>query len=284
MIEQHRVHEDRVVVTERAVEQPAFAHLFDPGDAGVRVAVLPLADVARGRIAGVQAHQDQHLVARVQRRLGTIDLVAELEALALERDHQRMIGHVDLEGPGAAAAPGMAGELVAHQLLPLGPLIEIIRSGVDADQAFAALDEVHQGLAPLRRRLRIEFQTRRIVQADRVELLERLGIEDRVIIRDHRHLEGPGLFAHDLEGLVRHGDYSVEEPLALPEHEHLAGLLRSDHRLGRHGLRNLGDLFILQLTQFLRRLRPQRRGQTETGKQRRRNHSRPHHVGSFLIP
>jgi len=172
-------------------------------------------------------------------RVGIVEaeeLVAILEALAPERRVERMAGVIELDEhvlPGLAVARAARAEHEAKLrpvLVRAGPPREGHRRAVHAEQSAAAVDELDQALP---QRGVLKQIAHRVVEEDRIELLEVLWPEDHGIAADHG-LEGAGLLSHPREGHVGGGDGAVSAVSDIEaEDQQLAGLAGRHDGLGR---------------------------------------------------
>jgi hypothetical protein len=160
-----------------------------------------------------------------------------------------MAGFAHLQVDPFVRFPGMAAVFIAaHHLAELRKLVvhRILHEGgpgapVDAHDSVALEHVIEQRLP--RRRI-VEEHADRIVEADRVELPQYLGLEGGRVIAE-KGLVGPCLHAHPVQGVVGIGDRRVAlHGGAVAEvggdHQQFSGLLRHGHGFFRQGVANGG--------------------------------------------
>ena len=139
----------------------------------------------------------------------------------------------------------------AEHLAEFGPLVvpgmlyEGGDGGVEADEAAAINDEVHERLFQFGV---VEEHALRVVETDSIELADLIGTEHFDIVAEDYFI-GSGAFAHLLDGIVAGGDGGVaanDAVAGLREvgDQEVAGLLRFGRRLFREG--GLDLLFLLR--------------------------------------
>ena len=121
----------------------------------------------------------------------------------------------------------MAVEVAADHGLGLGPGVEIIRGGMDADEALAGANIGEKRLPGGRVG---ELETGRVLEDNRIVACEAGGGEVRHVLAEVRGVRA-GARADHAERLVGIGDRRMDEALRAEEHEDPPGLEGSGPRL-----------------------------------------------------
>jgi NAD(P) transhydrogenase subunit beta len=239
-----------LVVPQRAVERVPLAVGAQPAN-GVEI-IRPLAPRhVHPHVVECEEHPAVGRQGGVRTKL--VDLVDNIEPLAVEDLVQRVIGRQVLDRHLVARAPGMLDEASPHHLVVFVPVVIGVGGRVDADEAAAAFDEIDQaflqlGLAFENRLLFLgvfgHFSIRRpediergIQHDDRIELLELFGLEVGFILGVDGRVSA-GLLSEQGQrgGAGRNG--IVTKAIGLAKDQHLVRCLRLGRRLGRQGLRH----------------------------------------------
>ncbi len=218
----------------------AFAFAADPAEGVVAVGAgeLLLGLVFGAHLGVIDAGKDVDVFAREGILREGVGLVVDLELLAVEHGGEGAFGVVDLDGEELRIDPVVFEEAADHGV-ELGPgagrwavgeglgRVVGVGGGVEADEAFAAANEVEQGLAAGGGSGGVVGVVKEgqggAVEDDGVVLGEVLGGDVGGVVGDGGGV-GAGLFAHGLDGGGGERDGGVDVAGGLAEDKDLAGL------------------------------------------------------------
>ena len=252
---------DVLAVAEDFDEDTAFAFAADPAEGVVAVGALELlfGFVLVAHFDVVDAGEDVDVFAGEGVLHHGVGFVVDLELLAVEHGGERAFGVVDLDSEELRVAPVIFEEAADHGV-ELGPgaggraggeglgRVVGVDGGVDADQAFAAANEVEQGLFAGGSGCGVfrivEEGQGGAIEKDGVVLGEVLGGDVGGVVGDGGGV-GAGLFAHGLNGGGGERDGGVDVAGGLAEDEDLAGLLGGGWSLGGDAVFHGDEIFAV---------------------------------------